>query len=76
MASAFIECIEMLSCKNFYKYVLNDCHCHSQCSECCEFDIETDEVKDSPQQDHTKIDVGGFHFERDTSPSQETENNQ
>jgi hypothetical protein len=27
------------------KYVLNSCHLHSKCSDCCELDIETDEIE-------------------------------
>mgnify|MGYP001580992156 CR=1 FL=1 len=38
------------------KYVLNDCHVHSQCSDCCEFDCETDPIELEHEDD--SIDIG------------------
>ena len=35
-----------LSCHDLTKYVLNACKFHSKCSECCDIDMETTEVKD------------------------------
>ena len=71
--SWFVECLEVLSCRNFYKYVLNDCHFHSKCGEnCCDCEVETDEVKDSPPHpSHTKIDIHGVvHYESDAYASE------
>ena len=35
-----------LACEQFYKYVANSCHVHSECGEhCCEFDCQTDMVE-------------------------------
>ena len=41
---AFISLIKSCGCSDFYKYVLNDCRCHSNCSDCCDFEIETHET--------------------------------
>ena len=31
-------------CPDCAKYVCNAMHVHSQCSDCCEFDVETTEI--------------------------------
>ena len=31
-------------CSDCSKFVLNDCHTRSKCSECCEFEIDTEKV--------------------------------
>ena len=41
---AFIMCIKSGGCSEFYKNVLNDCMRHSNCSDCCDFEIETHET--------------------------------
>ncbi len=56
-----MKCFKVLSCESFYKYVLNDCSCHSRCGEnCCEFDMETNEVEEhTPPPTHTHLNIGG-----------------
>ena len=47
-----------LACEQFYKYVANSCHAHSECGEhCCQFDGQTDmvEVSDSESEDTTRL---------------------
>jgi len=43
------------------KYVLNSCHLHSRCSDCCELDIDTDEVSIPAASDseHEELEVVG-----------------
>ena len=42
------EILSMMNCKpcdSCIKYVLNDIHCHSNCSDCCEIDIDTNPIE-------------------------------
>ncbi len=41
---AFISLMKSCGCSDLYKYVLNGCICHSNCSDCCDFEIETHET--------------------------------
>jgi hypothetical protein len=49
---------------NCIKYVLNDCSCHSQCSECCEFEVETHPVELSSDDVDVDVDLseGELHI--------------
>jgi hypothetical protein len=61
--SWFVDLINALSCRNLYKYVLNDCTCHSECSDCFECDMDTSEVEETPKHfhpSHTKVNIGGL----------------
>ena len=39
-----IPIVKALGCNDCAKYVCNACHVKSKCSECCEVDMETDEI--------------------------------
>ena len=46
------------------KYVLNSCHLHSKCSDCCELEIETEEVS-LPEGSDEELEVEGcFRWSR------------
>ena len=44
-AAGIIHAFDCECCSDFSKFVLNSCHLHSKCSDCCELDIETDEIE-------------------------------
>ncbi len=54
----FISFIKNCGCSDFYKYVLNDCKCHSACSDCCDFEIETHET--GGEHSEESLDVGNL----------------
>ena len=45
LLSIIPEAIKASSCSDCAKYVCNAMHIHSKCSECCECDLETEEVE-------------------------------
>ena len=60
---AFKTFIKSCGCSVFYPYVLNDCICHSNCSDCCDFEIETHET--GGEQSDESLDIGDLvHFRR------------
>ena len=60
VVSAFARCA---CCTDCARYVLNSGSCHSKCSECCELDIQTNEIEiasEPPSEEEEELDVGGF----------------
>ena len=49
--------LRFLACSDFYKYVANSCHVKSRCSDCCEFDVDTDmvSVTESESEDAVRV---------------------
>lgn len=64
--------IKALSCSDLYRYVFNDCHCHSNCMEWCDIECDTDKVdivsdheNDRSPDVSYELDVGDlFHLKR------------
>ena len=57
----FKQVLDCLSCSDFYKYVINDCVCHSKCCEWFDCEIEThkveaEEVETPKQEKHSEFD--------------------
>ena len=52
-AAALLRALSCDSCgSDCARYVLNDCHCHSQCLEgCCDLEFETSATEFSREQD-------------------------
>ena len=44
MGQALVGIIKALQCDSCARYVCNSCALHSKCSDCCEFDVVTEEV--------------------------------
>ena len=60
---AFTSFIKSYGCPDVYKYAVNDCICHSNCSECCDFEIETHET--GGEHSYDSLDIGDLvHFRR------------
>ena len=56
------DCAGALS--DFNRYVLNSCHLNSKCSDCCELEIETEEVS-LPEGSDEELEVEGcFRWSR------------
>ena len=60
--------IKALSCSDLWRFVLNDCECHSKCFEFCDFGITTHKVDIPEEHEQThpdvSIGVGDFHMRR------------
>ena len=59
--ASILRAFDCECCSDCAKYVLNDFRLHSKCSDCCEFDIETDEVAIPAASDseHEQLEVEG-----------------
>ena len=44
-AAGILRAFDCQCCSDCSRYVLNSAHLHSRCSDCCELDIDTDEVE-------------------------------
>ena len=44
MGQAALQVLNALSCQDWARYVCNSMHIHSRCMDCCELDVETDQV--------------------------------
>ena len=51
--------VKAFSCEACTKYVLNSCHLHSKCLDCCEVDITTDEIEIPADDSDLEITVEG-----------------
>ena len=47
--------LRFLACSDFYKYVANSCHIKSRCSECCDFELDTDMVSGTESEDEDAV---------------------
>ena len=52
-----LDCVD-----DFIRYVLNDCSCHSECLNCCTFDVETHPVEMSSDSVDVELSTGGLHL--------------
>ena len=52
-------------CKDFAKYVCNACHYHSKCSDCCDIDIETTEIREEASE--TEVQIDGWFYAKKSS---------
>ena len=46
-----------LACEDYARYVFNSMHVRSKCSDCCEFDLDTDmiELTESESEDAVRV---------------------
>jgi len=56
-ATSISKVLGLTCCNDCVKYVLNDCEIHSECSECCKFDVETHKVDIPPSDDDIGVDI-------------------
>ena len=49
--------LRFLACEDYARYVFNSMHVRSKCSDCCEFDLDTDmiEVTESESEDAIRV---------------------
>ena len=49
--------LRFLACEDYARYVFNSMHVRSKCSDCCEFDLDTDmiEVTESESEDAVRV---------------------
>ena len=52
-----LDCVD-----DFIRYVLNDCSCHSECFNCCTFDVETHPVELSSNAVDVDLSTDGLHL--------------
>jgi hypothetical protein len=66
---------DVLTCKNLFKYFLNDCVCTSKCCECCFLFMRTHEAPVTPVvYKHVQFDLGSYiHYQRLETPVDNTE---
>lgn len=64
MGQIALAALKAINCDTCAKYVCNACKVHSKCSNCCEFDVETEKVELSDTDSSMSVEVGGcmnFH---------------
>ena len=49
--------LRFLACDDYARYVFNGMHCRSKCSDCCEWNVDTDmvDVTESESEDGTMV---------------------
>ena len=52
LISVLPEIVKAISCQECARYVCNSMDVKSKCSDCCEFELETQEIEISPESDH------------------------
>ena len=64
MGQIALTALKAINCDTCAKYVCNACKIHSKCSNCCEFDVETEKVELSDTDSSMSVEVNGcmnFH---------------
>ena len=64
MGQIALAALKAINCDTCAKYVCNACKIHSKCSNCCEFDVETEKVELSDTDSSMSVEVNGcmnFH---------------
>ena len=61
MGQVIPSIIKALSCETCAKYVCNSMDLKSQCSDCCDFEVHTNEVV-ADDSSEISIDIGSLHI--------------
>ena len=62
MGQVLTGIIKALSCESCAKYVCNSMDLKSQCSDCCDFEVHTNEVEVADDSSEISIDIGSLHI--------------